>query len=34
MDHRPRVLDGPQVERLRELGRVVEGELNEAASDK
>jgi phosphoribosyl 1,2-cyclic phosphodiesterase len=27
MDHRPRVLNEPQLERLRELGRVVEAEL-------
>ena len=27
MDHRPRVLDDEQVERLRELGRMVEAEL-------
>ncbi|TMK56887.1 MAG: GAF domain-containing protein, partial [Actinobacteria bacterium] len=27
MDHRPRALDDQQVERLRELGRVVEAEL-------
>jgi phosphoribosyl 1,2-cyclic phosphodiesterase len=28
MDHRPRVLDESQVERLRELGRMVEAELH------
>ncbi len=27
MDHRPRVLNEPQLERLRELGRMVEAEL-------
>ena len=27
MDHRPRLLDEPQLERLRELGRMVEAEL-------
>jgi GAF domain-containing protein len=31
MDHRPRLLNEPQLERLRELGRMVEGEL--AATD-
>ena len=28
MDHRPRVLNEPQLERLRELGRMVEAELD------
>jgi GAF domain-containing protein len=28
MDHRPRVLNEPQLERLRELGRLVEAELD------
>jgi GAF domain-containing protein len=28
MDHRPRVLNQPQLERLRELGRMVEAELD------
>ena len=27
MDHRPRLLNEPQLERLRELGRMVEAEL-------
>jgi GAF domain-containing protein len=27
MDHRPRVLNDAQLERLRELGRMVEAEL-------
>jgi GAF domain-containing protein len=27
MDHRPRLLNEPQIERLRELGRMVEAEL-------
>jgi len=27
MDHRPRVLDDDQIERLRDLGRMVEAEL-------
>jgi len=30
MDHRPRVLNEPQLERLRELGRMVEAELHAA----
>jgi phosphoribosyl 1,2-cyclic phosphodiesterase len=36
MDHRPRVLNEPQLERLRELGRMVEAELaasGDATSD-
>ena len=33
MDHRPRVLNEPQLERLRELGRMVEAELIAAGDD-
>ena len=33
MDHRPRVLNEPQLERLRELGRMVEAELMAAGDD-
>jgi GAF domain-containing protein len=31
MDHRPRVLDDRQVDRLRDLGRLVEAELDSTA---
>ncbi|HXY95008.1 MAG TPA: MBL fold metallo-hydrolase [Acidimicrobiia bacterium] len=33
MDHRPRVLDDEQVERLRDLGRLVEAELQSSADE-
>ncbi len=33
MDHRPRVLNEPQLERLRELGRMVEAELIAAGDE-
>jgi len=33
MDHRPRLLNEPQLERLRELGRMVEAELAAIADD-
>jgi len=33
MDHRPRLLNEPQLERLRELGRMVEGEIRAVEND-
>jgi hypothetical protein len=33
MDNRPRVLDDDQIERLRQLGRMVEAELEAGVED-